>query len=87
MVNRKRSLNDTFSRLLPGSLWRHRKGGIYAVVVVATREADRQPDIVYRCLRSGVVYTRPATEFLDGRFRRTGRLVPRPEAVTGACRR
>lgn len=44
-------------------------------MVVATREADRRPDVVYRCLLSGVVYTRPAAEFLDGRFRRIGRRV------------
>jgi hypothetical protein len=55
------------------SVWRHKKGGLYVVVCLATREADRTTDVVYRCQRTGVIYTRPATEFLDGRFKRVGR--------------
>jgi hypothetical protein len=43
---------------------------------MATREADRTPDVVYRCQRTGLVYTRPAAEFLDGRFKRVGRSLP-----------
>jgi hypothetical protein len=78
MENRKRSINHALNRLLPGSVWRHRKGGVYVVITVATREADRQPDVVYRCARTAVIYTRPAVEFLDGRFRRLGRLVRPP---------
>jgi hypothetical protein len=78
MENRKQSINHGLNRLLPGSVWRHRKGGVYVVLAVATREADRQPDVVYRCARTAVIYTRPAVEFLDGRFRRIGRLARLP---------
>lgn len=57
-------------RLQPylGSIWRHRKGGTYEVVLFAIREHDRAIDVVYRDLSGAVLYTRPAREFFDGRF-------------------
>lgn len=58
---------------MTGTLWKHRKGGRYAVLCLATREADRTTDVVYQCERTGVIYTRPASEFLDGRFKKVGR--------------
>lgn len=51
-----------------GSIWRHRKGGTYAVVLFAIREQDRTIDVVYRDVICDVLYTRPAREFFDGRF-------------------
>jgi len=63
----------------PGSIWRHRKGGVYRVVCCAIREADLVPVVVYRSeLPLGeafdkmrdwhVTWTRPLAEFRDGRF-------------------
>jgi len=51
------------------ALWRHVKtGGIYESLMVALRESDRAPLIVYRNVETGQVWARPATEFNDGRF-------------------
>ena len=58
---------------ISGSVWRHRKGGLYTVIAIGIREADRSADVIYRCRASGTLYTRPASEFFDGRFKRVGR--------------
>lgn len=53
-----------------GSLWRHRKGGLYRLVLVAKRESTEQPEVVYRDCITGTAFIRPVDEFLDGRFHR-----------------
>jgi hypothetical protein len=55
---------------LPGSLWVHRKGGVYTVVTGAVREADLTPLVVYRDA-GGVAWVRTLAEFKD-RFRPAG---------------
>ncbi|HVL14155.1 MAG TPA: DUF1653 domain-containing protein [Gemmata sp.] len=61
----------------PGGVWRHRKGGVYRVLVNAVREHDLVPVVVYReefprglssDRRLAMVWVRPLTEFTDGRF-------------------
>jgi len=48
--------------------WQHTKtGGFYRVLTTALREADLAPLVVYTN-EDGVVFTRPAAEFFDGRF-------------------
>lgn len=49
---------------LPCSIWQHVKGGIYTVVLVAIREEDLTPFVVYRN-GDGIVWVRPLTEFLE----------------------
>ena len=66
----KQFLNASESDADSGSLWRHRKGGLYRLMVVAKREIDGQPEVVYRDCATAMVYTRPAADFFDGRFRR-----------------
>jgi hypothetical protein len=62
---------------LPGSVWRHRKGGVYRIVANAIREADHVPLVVYRCeypqgeffdRKLTITWARPLAEFTDGRF-------------------
>lgn len=77
--NGKVTVNFFDNRSVPGTIWRHRKGGQYTIIAFAVRERDRSPEVVYQCRRSGTVYTRPATEFFDGRFKRVaGRAIPVP---------
>ncbi|MEM9011565.1 MAG: DUF1653 domain-containing protein [Pseudomonadota bacterium] len=57
-------------RALAGSVWRHRKGGLYRIECIALKEADLSLEVVYRARRGGAVYTRPFQDFMDGRFRR-----------------
>jgi len=54
-----------------GQWWRHRTGGLYQVVCVALAEATQEPVVVYRKHMVGLTWTRPAAEFLDGRFTAT----------------
>ncbi len=60
-----------------GSVWRHRKGGVYRVMCCAIQEADMVPVVVYHLdspkgMQLGgrmiPTWTRPLTEFTDGRF-------------------
>lgn len=52
--------------------WRHVKsGGIYNIIHFALREKDLEPLVVYREHKPGEAtptWTRPLSEFLDGRF-------------------
>lgn len=57
----------THARL--NGFWRHRKGGVYRVTLVAIREEDRSECVVYWS-PDGKPYVRPLVEFLDGRFTR-----------------
>lgn len=51
---------------LPGSLWTHRKGGMYRVITTAILEATLTPVVVYE--GNGIRWVRPVVEFTDGRF-------------------
>ncbi|MEM1385358.1 MAG: DUF1653 domain-containing protein [Pseudomonadota bacterium] len=52
-----------------GSIWRHRKGGVYVVTGACRLEATDQDAVLYTALGGGgVVWARAASEFLDGRF-------------------
>lgn len=49
-------------------LMKHKKsGGIYRVAMLAVRESDLAPVVVYTD-DAGMIWTRPAAEFFDGRF-------------------
>lgn len=54
-----------------GSQWtathRHRKGGLYRVLMHATLESDRSDVVIYDDAE-GAVWVRPTSEFYDGRF-------------------
>lgn len=50
-------------------LLKHKKtGGVYRVTALAVQEATMEPTVVYCCVNTGAVWTRPAKEFFDGRF-------------------
>jgi hypothetical protein len=60
-----------------GSVWRHRKGGVYRVVSNAVREDDLVPVVVYKeeypqgeffDRKLTLIWVRPLAEFTDGRF-------------------
>ncbi len=50
---------------LPGGYWKHYKGGQYVVVGSAIREADQQPQVIYRNLESGLTFCRPLAEWTE----------------------
>lgn len=55
-----------------GSIWQHRKGGVYMVLVECTIEATDTPAVAYKSLTSNGrddVWIRPLSEFMDGRFK------------------
>ena len=50
-------------------LMRHKKtGGLYRVQMIAVDEETKSPVVVYADTDSGLIWTRPAHEFFDGRF-------------------
>lgn len=50
-------------------LWRHKKtDGLYLVEGVALLEWSLQPVVIYRAVKDGTRWVRPAREFCDGRF-------------------
>jgi len=54
---------------LPGEMYQHVKtGGRYMVICMASEESSETPVVVYRDVEKGATWTRPACEFLDGRF-------------------
>ena len=53
------------------SRWRHRKGGIYIVIDVATGcggSIEGQSLVVYFGVTTQGLWARPLSEFMDGRF-------------------
>ena len=49
--------------------WRHRKGGLYEIIGFGIDENTMKPVVIYHgCRDIGSVWTRPCTEFFDGRF-------------------
>lgn len=51
-----------------GTRWRHRKGGLYEIRLIALRESDLEPQVIYEDTQHHVIYTRPFPDFMDGRF-------------------
>lgn len=51
-----------------GTRWRHFKGGDYEILLIALRESDKSPQVIYRSNATGIVFVRPLAEFMDGRF-------------------
>jgi hypothetical protein len=52
-----------------GTLWRHRKGGLYVVTGACRIEATGDDAVLYTPVGGGPQWARPVAEFLDGRFR------------------
>jgi hypothetical protein len=56
-------------------VWRHKKtGGLYEALTSARMESDGidgKRYVVYRGLKDGYTWIRPADEFFDGRFELT----------------
>lgn len=49
--------------------YRHKNGSEYLVMMIALREEDLVPLVIYHGT-GGVIFARPLSEFLDGRFTR-----------------
>lgn len=50
-------------------LMKHKKsGGVYRIQMLVTDEATMAPAVVYSSEETGMLWTRPASEFFDGRF-------------------
>lgn len=50
---------------LPGTRWRHFKGGVYEVLVVAIAEASLEPQVVYKSLQTDDYWTRPLRVWVE----------------------
>jgi len=48
---------------LPGSLYKHYKGGIYEVLTLATHTETNEPMVVYQSMLFGSIYARPLSEW------------------------
>jgi hypothetical protein len=60
---------DAKKMLPPYSLWTHRKGGTYRVNDIALTSDDLTVVVIYRNINNDApAFTRPVSEFLDGRF-------------------
>ena len=58
-----------FEGPIEGTLWRHKKsGGLYVVKEKCRIEATAEPGLLYKSEKTGELWVRPETEFLDGRF-------------------
>jgi len=49
-------------------IWRHTNGAKYKVLLFAVEEATLIPIVIYRAFPDGPVWSRPCSEFFDGRF-------------------
>lgn len=63
------TLSEVRVQIPMGSTWRHRRGEEYLVVGHCVLAGYRVPAILCRGMDS-IVWCRPATQFLDGRFSR-----------------
>ena len=63
---------NAWEAMPPVTQWRHKKtGGIYETQGVALTSDDLTPVVIYMNTDgNGPSFTRPASEFLDGRFER-----------------
>ncbi|MEG0153391.1 MAG: DUF1653 domain-containing protein [Cellulosilyticaceae bacterium] len=51
-----------------GDIYRHFKGGVYRVIAIARREADRNIlDVVYESMETGEVWSRELSLFMSAR--------------------
>lgn len=51
-----------------GGLYRHFKGGLYQVITIAKREADREiEDVIYKSLETGEIWSRELSLFMSPR--------------------
>lgn len=65
---------DAWEQVPYGSEWRHRNGTLYTVTNVVMIEATCGVGVAYQATHYGylnpVIWVRPLSEFLDGRFAR-----------------
>lgn len=51
-----------------GGLYRHFKGGLYQVITIARREADREvEDVIYKSMETGEIWSRELSLFMSPR--------------------
>jgi hypothetical protein len=70
-----------FRSVIPmGSTWRHRRGDEYFVVGYCVLAGYRVPAVLCRG-NDGIVWCRPAAQFLDGRFMRMDGVAPDTDKI------
>lgn len=52
----------------PGTVWQHKKGGLYEVLFVATHSETLERLVVYEGFHNPGIWVRPYEMFVDGRF-------------------
>lgn len=50
---------------LPGSVYKHYKGGIYKVLSLATHTETSDPLVIYQSIHFGSIYARPLSMWED----------------------
>jgi hypothetical protein len=64
-------------KVVPGSTWRHYKGGEYAIVTLAVQEEDQQLAVIYSPLaHPKIAFVRPLSMW-DEQVEWEGKTVPR----------
>ena len=75
----KAGWND-FNRPKDGQIFRHYKGGQYAIIATGFLEDTEAPCVVYRSLKKNIVWVRTAKNFLEN-IEHDGITQPRFEQV------
>lgn len=61
-----KALRCGYDAVVPvGSIWQHVSGKKYRVVCVAVSECSIEPKVVYACMESGHIWSRPLREWLE----------------------
>ena len=65
--------------LKPGQMWRHYKGTLYKIVIIAMDSGgeDMTPMVVYEDTTEPKIWVQPAARFLEGAVEWEGKMVPR----------
>lgn len=56
---------EEVKQLVPPGPYEHFKGGKYEVIYVGRVEANLEIVIIYRALKTGEIWTRPAQQFME----------------------
>lgn len=52
-------MNYPFHYPMPGTRWKHYKGGVYEVITLANHSETQEPLVIYKSIPFGSVYARP----------------------------
>ncbi len=56
-------MNTEFKNVIPGTIYRHYKGGLYEVLHLAKNTDNDETMVIYRSIQFGSYYARPLTDW------------------------